>query len=201
VSAPRLSRGRAVVLVLTLGVLLFGAVLPAWAQGAARTTTGTAPVAVSGADAAPGVASAAAVVLVSALVLGLSGRVTRVLAVIGVVGGGVLALVGAIAFLRDPTTALRSAAGQVGGLTELAGEPSTSVWPVLAVVVAGLVTAVGIAMPWLLGRWQQVGRRYERHAGRRQDPGGGPDVTRRVQAMDDWDALSRGEDPTQHGGR
>lgn len=200
-SPPRLSRGRAVLVVLLGGVLLFGTALPTWVSGAARTTTGTSPVAVSGTDAAPGVASAAAVVLVAALVLGLSGRLTRVLAVVGVVGGGALALVGAVVFLRDPEPALRSAAGEVGGVPELAGAATTAPWPVLAAVVAGLVTLVGLALPLLLGRWQQVGRRYERDAPRRRPSDAGADVSRRVQAMDDWDALSRGEDPTEHGAR
>lgn len=193
----RLGRGAAVALVAVLGLALFGTALPAWARAETPTTVGSVAVAVNGADAAPGVASAALVVLVAGLVLALSGRVTRVLAVLGVVLGGALAAASAAAFLADPEPALRQAAGAVSGATELVGEPQVTAWPTLALAVAVLAVLVGAALPWLAGSWQRVGRRYETAAA---TPSAGPDGpatgTPRTRAMDDWDALSRGDDPS-----
>src|SRR5690606_28371694 len=90
-------------------------------------------------------------------VLALSGRVTRVLAVLGVVLGGALAAASAAAFLADPEPALRQAAGAVSGATELVGEPQVTAWPTLALAVAVLAVLVGAALPWLAGSWQRVG--------------------------------------------
>src|SRR5690606_39370232 len=140
---------------------------------------------------APGVASAALVVLVAGLVLALSGRVTRVLAVLGVVLGGALAAASAAAFLADPEPALRQAAGAVSGATELVGEPQVTAWPTLALAVAVLAVLVGASLPWLAGSWQRVGRRYETAdatpSARPDGPAPGTPPTR---AMDGWDALS-----------
>jgi len=120
-----------------------------------------------------------------------------VLAVLGVVLGGALAAASAAAFLADPEPALRQAAGAVSGATELVGEPQVTAWPTLALAVAVLAVLVGAALPWLAGSWQRVGRRYETAAA---TPSAGPDGpatgTPRTRAMDDWDALSRGDDPS-----
>lgn len=187
-----LGRGRAVAAVVALGALLFGSTLPTWASAEATTTVGTQPVAVGGSDAAPLVASAAAVVLVAGLVLALSGRLTRVLAVVGVVLGGVLGVFASARFLADPRSPLEQAAAAVSGVREIAGEPDVTVFPVLALVIAGVIAVVGLALPFVVGRWERVGRRYEV---------GAPttDATpqdRRGQSRSDWDALSRGDDPS-----
>lgn len=189
----RLGRGRAVAVVVVLGLALFAASLPTWASAVAPTTIGAEDVTVNGADAAPGVASAALVVLVAGLVLGLAGRVTRILAVAGVVLGGVLAAASAAVFVADPVPAVRQAAGAVSGATDLASDPVLTAWPVVSIVVAILAILVGAALPWLAGSWQRVGRRYETGSDA-QGPQAG--AATRTRAMDDWDALSRGDDPS-----
>lgn len=197
-SAPRLGRGRAVVLVLILGLALFAASLPTWATGAAPTMVGAQPVAIGGSQAAPGVPSAGAVVLVSALVLGLSGRVTRVLAIIGVILGGALGAVSAAQFLADPAPALLREAGAITGVAQLDGDAAVTAFPTVALVVAVLVALAGIGLPFVLGSWHRVGRRYE--VGTATDaPDTAPQerpAAGRLRAMDDWDALSRGDDPS-----
>jgi len=191
VSRGRLSRGRAVALVALLGLALFGLTLPTWATAVASTTVGAQQVAVAGTDAAPAASSAALVVLVAGLVLALSGRVTRVLAVAGVVVGGTLGVVSTAGFLADPRPALEQAAAAVSGVPQIAGEPQLTALPVLALVVAGVTTLVGLAVPFVAGSWEQVGRRYEVSA---PEPAGPADP--RTQARADWDALTRGDDPS-----
>jgi hypothetical protein len=190
-STRRLGRGRAVALVALLGLALFGLTLPTWATAVASTTVGAQQVVVAGTDAAPAAASAALVVLVAGLVLALSGRVTRVLAVAGVVVGGTLGVVSAAGFLADPQPVLEQAAAAVSGVPEISGDPQLTAFPVLALVVAGVTTLVGLALPFVAGSWQRVGRRYEVGA---SAPAGPADP--RTQARDDWDALTRGDDPS-----
>lgn len=197
-SRPRLGRGAAVLLVVLLGLTTFGLTLATWVRGVAATTVGTTQVTVSGVDAVPGAASAGLVVVVAGLVLGLSGRVTRLLAVLGVGLGGAVTVASAAQLLADPAPVVQQAAAEVTGAPELVAAPELSVLPTLALVVGGLTVLTGIALPFLLGRWQRVGRRYER-TGAPSTSAPEPDprpAQARVRAMDDWDALSRGEDPS-----
>lgn len=175
-----------------LGLAMFALTLPTWARAVAPTTVGSQHVAVSGADAAPGVASAGLVVLVSGLVLGLAGRLARVLAVVGVIAGGALAGVSAVLFLADPEGSVLAAAGAVSGVPQIEGSADVAPWPVIALVVAVLAVLTGLALPFLVGTWQRVGRRYER--GRTAEPE--QNRSARGRAMDDWDALTRGDDPS-----
>lgn len=193
-----LGRGRAVVIVVVLGLALFGLTLPAWAHAVAPTTVGSAAVTVAGSDAAPGVASAGLVVLVSGLVLGLAGALARVLAVLGVIAGGALAAVSAGLFLADPERSVLRAAAEITGVRQVDGPISVAPWPTAALVVGAVAVLTGLALPFLAGSWQRVGRRYERgtDAAARATPTS--PRTPRGRAMDDWDALTRGDDPS-HG--
>ncbi|WP_420110765.1 Trp biosynthesis-associated membrane protein [Pseudactinotalea sp.] len=188
-----LGRGRAVAVVAGLGLALFGLTLPTWASAVTPTTIGSDVVSLGGADAAPGVASAGLVVLVSGLVLGLAGRLARVLAVIGVIAGGALAGVSAALFLARPERGVLSAAAEISGVPQIEGDIAVAPWPVIALVVAALAVIAGAALPFLAGAWNRVGRRYEKGT---DAPDVGAAQTPRRRAMDDWDTLSRGEDPT-----
>src|SRR5699024_10082083 len=121
--------------------------------------------------------------------IGLAGRVARVAAALAVALCGVLAAVSTIVFLGEPEPALRVAAGEVSAVSELAGPAQLTPWPVVSVVLAAGLTGLGAALPFLMGAWARVGQRYERDV--RPAPGG----TR--QHIADWDALSRGEDPSE----
>ncbi|WP_156250751.1 Trp biosynthesis-associated membrane protein [Pseudactinotalea terrae] len=193
-----LGRGRAVLIVVVLGIALFGLTLPAWAHAVAPTTVGSEAVTVAGSDAAPGVASAGLVVLVSGLVLGLAGALARVLAVLGVIAGGALAAVSAGLFLADPERSVLRAAAEITGVRQVDGPITVAPWPTAALVVGAVAVLTGLALPFLAGSWQRVGRRYERgtDAAARATPT--PPRTPRGRAMDDWDALTRGDDPS-HG--
>ena len=188
-SARRLSRRTAVLAVLVGGALLLASTALPWASAPVRSATQSTTVSVTGGGGAPLAPSAALVVLAAGLAIALAGRVARVLAAVAVALGGCLAAVAAITFLGDPGTAVRRAAGQSAGVTDLAAAAQTTPWPVVAIVLAVALALLGLALPFLMGAWDRVGQRYERDAP--PAPGG----TR--QHIADWDALSRGEDPSE----
>ncbi|QGH69180.1 Trp biosynthesis-associated membrane protein [Pseudactinotalea sp. HY158] len=206
-----LTRGRAVLLVGLLGIVLVGTSLPTWARGEGRGTDGPVPIVLAGTDAAPAVPSAGLVIIVAALVIGLSGRATRIAALAGAGLAALLAGWSGIAFLGDPEPPLVSAAGEATRVRDLVGAVSVTAWPVVTVVAAAVVALVVLVLPWQFGRWAAVGRRYQRGPADSADtadtagqagPSGqaGPaddgSAARRVRAMDDWDAIGRGEDPS-----
>lgn len=186
----RLSRGRAVLAVLGGGALLLVSALPAWATAPAMVTMdATAMAEVNGSDGVPVVPSAALVVLAAGLAIGLAGRIARVLASLAVALCGGLAAVSTFVFLRDPEPALRAADSEASSFVELTGPTGVTPWPVVALVIGILLTIAGVLLPLVMGAWPRVGQRYERHT---QPAPSGP---RRQIA--DWDALSRGEDPSE----
>ena len=186
----RLSRGKAVVAVLAGGALLLAATLLPWASAPAMMSGDAAAMAeVSGTDGVPVVPSAALVVLAAGLAIGLAGRIARVAAAVAVALCGALAAVATVDFIRAPEAALRVAAGEVSAVAELDGAAQLTPWPVVALVIAAGLVLLGVVLPWVMGAWARVGQRYER------DPQPAPGGTR--QHIADWDALSRGEDPSE----
>ncbi|WP_165962885.1 Trp biosynthesis-associated membrane protein [Occultella glacieicola] len=206
----RLGRGPAVLILLVAGAALLVTTLGTWVTAPVAATLGTETVSVAGTAAVPPAGSVALVVLAAALALGLSGPVVRMIAAVLVALAGAVALVSVLAFLRDPATPAQAAAGELVGVREISGEPSVTVLPYLAACVAAGILLIGIALPFLVGRWGRVGRRYERDGSGGAGPAAAPttperagtDVDRptgsaRTARMDDWDALSRGEDPSE----
>ncbi|MFV0427561.1 MAG: Trp biosynthesis-associated membrane protein [Beutenbergiaceae bacterium] len=190
-SRIRIGRARAVALTSGMGLALFGLSLPTWARALSPTSVDVVQVAVAGTSAAPGVASAALVVVVAGLVLGLAGRLSRLLAALAMVVAGAVAVASTLRMLADPVTALRGPVGQVSGVTEIVEMPELTAWPIVAVVLGGLIVLMGLLAPFL-GAWQAVGRRFQ------SGPATGPvSASDRTKAMDDWDSISRGEDPSQ----
>ncbi len=185
----RLTRSRAVLLVLGGGALLLGSTALPWASAPVRSAVTSSTVSVAGSTAAALVPSAALVVLAAGLAIALAGRLARVLAALAVALAGALAGYGVIELVADPAPALRAAAAEDAGVTELAGAAQLTPWPVVALVLAAALLVVGAALPFLMGDWDRVGQRYER------DVPPAPGGTR--QHISDWDALSRGEDPSE----
>ncbi len=177
-----------------LGLVLVLTSLPTWGRAEGRGTADPVPITLAGTDAVPAVPSAGLVVIVAALVLGLSGRATRIVAVVGAAFAGVLAGWSSLAFLRNPEPPLVSAAGEATRVREIVGAVELTPWPVVAIVVAVVVVIVAVVLPWQFGRWSAVGRRYER-GGTDPSAASGP-RSPRVRAMDDWDAIGRGDDPS-----
>ncbi|MFC8921751.1 Trp biosynthesis-associated membrane protein [Cellulosimicrobium sp. NPDC057127] len=201
------TRRTAVWVLLLLGGATLAAAAPTWS-----TTTGASAldpvvdVAVTGTAAAPGVGAAALVLVASALALGLVGRVGRwvVLAVAAL--SGVVTTASALAVALDPEPSARSAVAEATGVTELTAPVALTAAPWIAAVL-GVVTV--LAVVWVAAgtrAWGRASSRHERDAGAPSDAAGtagatgasGADVPARTDLDDHdaWDALSRGEDPT-----
>ena len=193
-----MTRGRAVVAVLLLGVLGFGLSTLTWASAPVTTVLADADVSLSGSEAAPPTSAASLAILATGLAVAIGGRwVVRacavVLALLGVLLGGA-----AVDFLLDPHPRLLSAAADATGVREITGAPELTVWPYVTVALALVVVAAGLLV-LRVPTTTPAGRRFER-AGSAPAPTQ-PARDDRVRAMDDWDALGRGEDPsaTDHG--
>lgn len=190
----RLNRGRAVVLVLAAGAVTMGLSLLPWARATVPTVLGEQTVSVTGGEAAPATAAAGLALLATGLALALGGRwVTRLAAVavgaLGLVLGG-----SAAQLLLDPEPRVLGVAGEVAGVRQISGTVSITPWPYLALVLAALVLLVAVQVARVPAT--AASRRFERTAA--AEPAQPAPPTGRVRAMDDWDALGRGEDPTDH---
>lgn len=197
---PKVTRGVATLVTASIGVVALLTTLPTWITGTTPTATGDIPVSAPGTAASPAAASMALVILAAGLVLGLAGRVMRVLALVAVIVGSIAAGVTIIGFLSNPDPVAASAAAEVTSVRAINSPVDVSFWPYLTLSVF----AVGIGVTgWVathIDTWGKVGRKYETpHRGDAvSDTSTSTDsqAQARQQAMDDWDAISRGEDPT-----
>ena len=185
VRSPR----RAVVVLLSLvsAVMLLVAASRPWVRvDLTGRLAGTAEAVVPGADAAPLVPAVALVALAAAAVVAVAARRGARLAGSVVLLAGAGALLATLGVLRDPVAAAVQAVREAtGGVDVPAAAVAVTPWPVAAAVAGLLLVACGAAMVSLGRRWEQA-RRFE-PSGRRgaaEQPGS------------DWDALSRGIDPT-----
>jgi hypothetical protein len=206
------TRRTSIWVLLLLGAATLAAAAPTWS----RTTGATAldpqvEVVVSGTDAAPGVSAAALVLVAAALALGLVGRVGRWVVLTVAAASGVVTTVAALGVALDPEPSARSAVADATGVTELTAPVELTAAPWVAAAL-GVLTVLAVAWVAVGSRsWARAGTRHERAtaAGAPGTEGGGvvvePDpaaVPRDPAAADDltdhdaWDALSRGEDPT-----
>ncbi|MET1015706.1 MAG: Trp biosynthesis-associated membrane protein [Leifsonia flava] len=187
-----------VILVIVVGAAL--ALLAATQQWFTLTVAsgagGSTELAVSGAVAAPALSALAFAALALAAALAIAGPFIRiVLGVLGVLLGGSVILSTTLA-LGDPVAA---GASVVTGATGVSGSDSVhelvssvggSAWPVLA-LVAGIVIALGaIGVLVTTRRWPASARKYQ--AVRLEST----EVSAKDRAVDEWDELSRGDDPT-----
>ena len=169
----------------------------AWATGHGAPVAGTvSPLTLDGGSAAPGVSALALVALAAAVALATAGRAARqvVAALLALAGVALVWLV--VAARSSPQTlrsAIEAATGTTGGTpTSADGRLTWTPWPVVA--AAGgvvIVAAAALALRWS-GSWPGPSARYERGAAA-PGPAPGP-------VADPWEALSRGEDPTNRPG-
>lgn len=152
--------------------------------------TGRPPLPVTGQAVAPALAPLGIVLIAAAAALTIAGRVAR--AVLGTVlvllGAGVVLL--ALPTALDPLNGTRGAviaATGVGGDEVLAGVGGAtgSVWPLVGAVAGLLAALLGAVVLVRSPRWPTGGRRFRAEPARvSTDP------------VDEWDALTRGTDPT-----
>lgn len=191
---PAVGRTTAVAGTVGLGGLLLGVAAAPWLEVTVRTALTTATIAVRGSDAVPAVPAAALVLLAGGLALALAGAVARLVASVAVSAVGVVVVAVTAGFLADPSSAAVSAVAEVTGVRGLEGEVATTPWPAVALGLGVVAALGGVVLAVAQRAWERGtrGRRYERSG----PPGGGVPTEPRVRAMDDWDALSRGEDPS-----
>lgn len=185
--AARRELGAAVLLVLAGAVLLLVSTAGDWVTGVQvqPAPLPSAPVAVSGGEAAGPVRALALVVLAGVPALAATRRTGRTLVGVLLALAGVAAGAAALRVLGDPAAVVAAGVEDVAVTSR----------PLLAVAGA-VVTAVAGAVVAARGRrWAALSQRYDapssaagRTAPDRSGPGEGPEL---------WDAIDRGEDPTR----
>lgn len=202
------ARMKPVVLVVT--VIGAGLALLSWSQTwyelrlADAATNGEA-IAVSGSTASPALAALglAGLALVAALAIAGPG-IRLVLGVLEILLGGCVLLAAGVS-LGDPLGAVAPAVTEATGVTgsgptaELVASATATAWPAAAIAGGALLVLAGLAVLVTGTRWPASSRRYG--GARLQDaaeprPGGDRERAASDRAIDDWDELSRGDDPT-----
>ncbi len=153
---------------------------------------------VPGASALPLLAPLSLAVLALGLALTIAGPIVRlVFGVLGLaaalfLGGTTIAL-----FLTEPLTAAASTVTETTGLAgstaiaDVVAGIELSAWPTLTLVGWALLLVASLVVVVTWRRWKAGGRRY------RTDAEHTAHQTGPVDAIDSWDDLSRGTDPTR----
>ena len=181
-------------LVLLLGGLaLSGLSVLAWTQSWFLVTLTDGPALSVGGDVgAPALATLALTCLVLNAALSIAGPVFRVIlgsleALLGVtvVLSGVLALADPV---KAATASISDATGVAGShaVAALVASVSITAWPWVATVAGALLVLLGGVVVGSASRWPGSGRKYSAVRIAAEDGS----------AVDDWDSLSEGNDPT-----
>lgn len=161
------------------------------------------PSEVAGSVASPALSALALAGLALAAALALAGPVIRViLGILGALLGACIVLAASLS-LADPAGAVLPA---VTGATGVAGTPArelvaavdATVWPGVAIAGGVLLALAGVFVAATGSRWPASSRKYR---SARFEPAADDTRNARDRAVDDWDELSRGDDPTDAGGR
>lgn len=191
--SARREAGAAFVGALAAAGLLFWSVGERWASGRGTVSNHLIPVAkhASGRDVAPLVAAAALIAIAGAIAIPATRRVGRTVAGVLLLAGGMMAIVEALLRRHTGTRDLRHQ------LPADATAHATG-WPYVAVVGGVLLFAVGVVLVVRGRSWASLSARYDAPGAakdRSERPGGAaaPTPTDAVT----WDALDRGEDPTE----
>ena len=204
----------AVLVTLLCALALFATTTATWIHADVTTSLQSVTVDVPGSDAAPAVTALGLVAAVAAVASALGGRVLRTIVGAVVVLAGIGAVIAVLAVTGDPRAAAQPTVGARTGVINEGGAYALTAWPWAAVAAAVLLALCGV---WLAVVAQRVRRRntqrYDRAAiagtvgtaatAAALDPRGGEAPAGETQAaehaddIDTWDALTRGEDPTQ----
>lgn len=195
-----ISRSRATLMTGFAGLIVLVTSLPTWARGSTPTATGTQVVKVSGTAASPATASVGLVIIAAALVLGLAGRWMRQVALVVVIVAVGFAIISVVGFILDPNPVVKTAAADVTSVRAITTTPDLYPWPYVALGVLIIVAVLNVWLLTQLGQWGQVGEKYRlaTHKPTQQATTDheDPQVVAKKQAIEDWDAITRGEDPT-----
>lgn len=186
VGGPRaLPRRRAVLAAAAGGLGLLATGPATWVHGRTWTALAEVEVTVPGTRAAPVVAAAGLLVLAAALALALARRRAAVLAAVVVAVGALLAGLGAGTVLADPARVATAGAARDVGVDAAVSDVAATGAPWLVLVLTVLIAAVAVVAALAAPGWTTSGRH---------------DAPVTERPRDDWEALSRGEDPTADDG-
>jgi hypothetical protein len=158
---------------------------------------------VAGADAIPVLAPLSLAALALGGALSIVGLVLRyVFGALAVAIGATLGVLTAqVAFAR-PLSSVASTVTQATGLTgekavsDLVLQIAPTPWPFVTLLAWIVLVAAGVFTLAPARRWRGSGRRYTTDAATRPDAATGAAASRPHDAIDSWDDLSRGDDPT-----
>ena len=165
----------------------------------ALTDGAAADIAVAGADAIPVLAPLSLAVLALGLALSIVGLALRyAFGALSVLAGAALVWLSLSVLLGPPQSAVAPAVTETTGITGAAvagliADTAVTAWPLVALVGFVLLTAAGVFVLVTAARWQRGGRKYEAARAARRA------ATGPLDAIDSWDDLSRGDDPTTGG--
>lgn len=185
-------RGPVALAAATAGAAVLATSSATWFTARAPSVlTGSVRVEATGADAAPGLTGLALVLLAAGAAIALGRTWAARVAGAAVALAGLAVVVVTVGVLEAPEPALEAAAADASGVRLLDGRPDRTAWPGLTAVLGGLAVLAGTTAVLAAPGWRSTGRRFE---------AGSPPTTaaadERTRAMDDWDALGRGDDPS-----
>ncbi|GAB3601829.1 Trp biosynthesis-associated membrane protein [Microbacterium aureliae] len=167
------------------------------------------PLQVAGADAVPLLTPLSLAALALGAALSIAGRILRY--AFGVLCVLLAAALGALTVpvvAAPPVSSVASSVTEATGITGLAAVAELVVslvatpWPAIALAAWLVLLSAGVLVLLTAHRWSASDRRYrsaaEAGSGAREArmPAAGETARRRVDAIDSWDDLSRGDDPT-----
>jgi hypothetical protein len=147
---------------------------------------------VQGTAAAGAVPALALTCVVLTGALALAGPVFRVVLGVLETALGILVVVSAVVAVLDPVSSSTASISAVTGVTgsesvaALVASVSVALWPVVAIVAGAVIAGLGVVVVATASRWPSSARKY---AAVRMEPADGDRIG-------DWDALTRGDDPT-----
>lgn len=154
------------------------------------------PLAVTGSAAVSVATPLALAVLALGAVLAITGTAVRyVLGALAVIIAATQGYLTARVAFTAPTSAVASTVTKSTGITgsgpvaDLVAHIAPTAWPFVALAAWIVLAAAGVVVLLTARRWPSSGRRYRMAAGR-------PATAGPLNAVDSWDGLSRGEDPT-----
>lgn len=159
--------------------------------------------AVSGASAVPVLTPLSLAVLALGVALSIVGVVLRY--VFGVLTAAIAVVVGLLSAqvaLTAPVSAVASTVTAATGITgadavaALVASITATPWPSLTFASAIVLLAAGVFILVTARSWGRSGRRYESDAAASASSGAQAPASRPFDAIDSWDDLSRGTDPT-----
>lgn len=203
-------KGTTVLAALAGALLAFGTTTQTWLTVQLPTAAVRTPdLRIVGSDAAASVTALALAALAAALAAAVAGRVGRLVSCLAMLLAGLGISAVSLAVIADPAAA---AAGPVGAATGVLGKPAdTALTPFPGIAAAaGLIVALCSVWLYLAGRSWTRTRRFEQQSSPNAAPSkpaaetstenstqASTESQDRIDEIDGWDQLSRGQDPTR----